>query len=156
MNKYSESKHQEKRRQKREWIIIICLVILLIPIYYAGINFFDLGLDLSIPDSTLIFILINVNVIILLGLLYLTVRNLVKLLFERKKRIMGAKLRTKLVLAFMILSLLPTIILFFVSVQFISNAIEYWYNLPIERSLKNSVELGQNYYKKTSDEIGEY
>ena len=104
MNKYLESKHQEKRRRKREWIIIICLVLLLIPFYYAGINFFDLGLDLSIPDSTLIFILINVNVIILLGLLYLTVRNLVKLLFERKKRIMGARLRTKLVLAFMMLS----------------------------------------------------
>lgn len=153
MNKYSESKHQEKRRRKREWIIIFCLVLLLIPFYYAGINFFDLGLDLSVPDSTLIFILINVNVIILLGLLYLTVRNLVKLLFERRKKIMGARLRTKLVLAFMILSLLPTIILFFVSVQFISNAIEYWYNLPIERSLKNSVELGQNYYKKISDEI---
>ena len=36
-----------------------------------------------------------------------------KLLFERRKNIMGAKLRTKLVLAFVSLSLLPTIILFF-------------------------------------------
>ncbi len=153
MKNYIESEHQDRRRRKREWIIIFCLILVLLPLYYAGIKFFDLGLDLPVSNSTLIFILINVNVIILLGLLYLTVRNLVKLLFERKKRIMGTKLRTKLVLAFMVLSLLPTIILFFVSVQFISNSIEYWYNLPIERSLKNSVDLGQNYYKKISDDI---
>jgi len=44
-------------------------------------------------------------------------------------------------------------ILFFVSVQFISTSIEYWYNLPIERSLKNSLEVGQDYYNQTTDEI---
>jgi two-component system nitrogen regulation sensor histidine kinase NtrY len=53
----------------------------------------------------------------------------------------------------MTLSLLPTMILFFVSVQFISLSIEYWFNLPIERSLKNSVEVGQDYYDRITDEI---
>ena len=83
-------------------------------------------------------------------------RNLVKLLFERKKRIMGAKLRAKLVLAFVTLSLLPTIILFFVSVQFISTSIEYWFNLPIERSLKNSLEVGQDHYEQVAEELLAY
>jgi len=80
-------------------------------------------------------------------------RNLVKLLFERKKKIMGARLRTKLVLAFIILSLLPTVVLFFVSVQFISTSIEYWYNLPVERSLKTSLEVGQDYYNRVTEEV---
>ena len=66
---------------------------------------------------------------------------------------MGAKLRTKLVLAFISLSLLPTIILFFVSVQFISTSIEYWFHLQIEQSLKNSLEVGRDYYKRMTDEI---
>jgi two-component system, NtrC family, nitrogen regulation sensor histidine kinase NtrY len=66
---------------------------------------------------------------------------------------MGAKLRTKLVVAFMTLSLLPTVILFLVSVQFISTSIEYWFNLPIERSLRNSLEVGQGYYRRTIDEL---
>jgi two-component system nitrogen regulation sensor histidine kinase NtrY len=92
-------------------------------------------------------------VILLLLLLYLTVRNLVKLLFERRKNIMGAKLGTKLVLAFVTLSLLPTIILFFASVQFISSSIEYWFNLQIEQSLKKSLEVGQDYYDRITDEI---
>ncbi len=153
MQKYQETENQDKKKQKREWIIILCLVLVILPLYYLGIKHLDLGLDLPGTNSTLIFFLININVIILLGLLYLTVRNLVKLLFERKKSIMGARLRSKLVLAFILLSLLPTIILFFVSAQFISSSIEYWYNIPIERSLKNSKELGQDYYEKLYEDI---
>jgi len=92
-------------------------------------------------------------VILLLLLLFLIVRNVVKLLFERRKDIMGAKLRSKLVLAFVTLSLLPTIILFFVSVQFISSSIEYWSSLQIEQSLRNSLEVGQDHYNRITDEI---
>ncbi|NLA74188.1 MAG: PAS domain S-box protein [Deltaproteobacteria bacterium] len=153
MQKYQESASQDKKRQRREWIVILCLILVILPLYYVGMRYFDLGLDLPGSNSTLIFFLININVIILLGLLYLTVRNLVKLLFERKKSIMGARLRSKLVLAFILLSLMPTIILFFVSAQFISSSIEYWYNIPIERSLRNSIDLGQDYYEKTYHKI---
>ena len=153
MTNYQETENQDLRRKRREWIIIICLVVVVLLLSYLGINVFDLGLDLPISNSILVFALININVILLLLLLFLTMRNLVKLLFERKKKIMGARLRTKLVLAFITLSLLPTIILFFVSVQFISTSIEYWYNIPIERSLENSVEVGQDYYQRLNDEI---
>jgi len=120
---------------------------------FAGMQVFELGLDLPFSSSILIFALININVILLLLLLFLTVRNVVKLLFERRKNIMGAKLRTKLVLAFVTLSLLPTVVLFFVSVQFISSSIEYWFKIQIEQSLKNSLEVGQDYYKQITDEM---
>ncbi|MBW1913028.1 MAG: PAS domain-containing sensor histidine kinase, partial [Deltaproteobacteria bacterium] len=153
MTEYSKTEDPDLRRQRRERYIIASLVVVVVLLSILGMNVLDLGLDLPISDSILIFALINVNVILLLLLLFLTVRNLVKLLFERKKGIMGARLRTKLVLAFITLSLLPTMILFFVSVQFISTSIEYWYNLPIERSLKNSLEVGQDYYNQTTDEI---
>ncbi|UCF85194.1 MAG: HAMP domain-containing protein [Desulfobacteraceae bacterium] len=153
MKNYFDSQGQDLRRRRRERYLIIALVIVISFLTYLGIRVFDLGLDLPFSSSILVFVLININVILLLLLLFLTVRNVVKLLFERRKNIMGAKLRAKLVLAFVTLSLLPTIILFFVSVQFISLSIEYWFNLPIERSLKNSVEVGQDYYKGVTDEI---
>jgi len=151
MTSYLETKNQDLKRQRRERIIIACLLVAVFLLSYLGTKVFDLGLDLPISNSILVFALININVILLLLLVFLTMRNLVKLLFERKKRIMGSRLRTKLVLAFITLSLLPTIILFFVSVQFISTSIEYWYNLPIERSLKNSVDVGQYYYENIND-----
>lgn len=153
MKSYLEIEEEDIKRRRKERIVIACLVLVVLGLSYLGIRVFDLGLDLPVSSSILVFALININVILLLLLLFLTVRNLVKLFFERKKNIMGAKLRTKLVLAFMTLSLLPTIILFFVSVQFISTSIEYWYNIPIERSLTNSVEVGQSYIQDMYSDI---
>jgi two-component system nitrogen regulation sensor histidine kinase NtrY len=156
MKSYLETEKEDLKRRRRELIIIVCLAVVIILLTIVGIKVFDLGLDLPISSSILVFALIDINVILLLLLLFLTMRNLVKLFFERKKNIMGAKLRTKLVLAFVTLSLLPTIILFFASVQAISASIEYWYNLPIERSLTNSVEVGKDYHQDIYDEINAF
>ncbi|MGD2126760.1 MAG: ATP-binding protein [Desulfobacteraceae bacterium] len=154
MKPYLEAQQQDLKRRRRERYIIASLILVISFLTtYLGINFFDLGFDLPIANSILVFALIDINVILLLLLLFLTMRNLVKLFFERKKGIMGSKLRTKLVLAFVTLSLLPTIILFFVSVQFISTSIEYWFNLPVERSLKNSLEVGQGFYSNITDNL---
>ena len=153
MKDYEQARKRDLQRRRRERYIIVFLLFIISSLTYLGSRVFDLGLNLPISNSILIFALINLNVILLLLLLFLTVRNLVKLLFERRKNIMGAKLRTKLVLAFVSLSLLPTIILFFVSVQFISSSIEYWFNLQIEQSLKKSLEVGQDYYDQLSEEI---
>jgi two-component system nitrogen regulation sensor histidine kinase NtrY len=152
MKDYLEAERQDLRRRRRERYLIIFLGVVISLLIYLGMRIFHLGQALPFSSSILAFGLININVILLLLLLFLTVRNLVKLLFERKKSIMGAKLRTKLVLAFVTLSLLPTVILFFVSVQFISSSIQYWFSLQIERSLKNSLEIGQDYYKEIADE----
>jgi two-component system nitrogen regulation sensor histidine kinase NtrY len=153
MKSYLEAEKADLSRRRRERYIIAFLIIVISVLTYLGSKVFDLGLDLPVANNILILALINIDVILLLLLLYLTMRNLVKLFFERKKGVTGAKLRTKLVVAFMTLSLLPTIILFFVSVQFISTSIEYWFNLPVERSLKNSLEVGQGYYQRIIEEL---
>ena len=59
---------------------------------------------------------------------------------------MGAKLRTKLVVAFIALTLLPTIVLFFFSINFITTSIEYWFNVPVEQALNNSLSVGRRMY----------
>lgn len=153
MSSYLEAERQDLRRRRRERYIIASLMLLVVLLTTLGFRLLDLGIELPLPHSILVFVLINLNIILLLLLLFLIVRNLVKLLFERRKRIMGAKLRVKLVLAFILLSLLPTILLFFVSVQFISISIEYWTKLPIERSLKTSLEVGQSYYDREAEEL---
>lgn len=156
MKTYLETETKDLQRQRRERVIIACLAAAVIILSVFGFKAFNLGLDLPISGSILVFALIDINVILFLLLFYLTVRNLVKLAFERKKKIMGAKLRTKLVLAFITLSLLPTIILFFVSIQFINSSIEYWYNLPIEKSLYNSVDIGQDFYHNIDEGLNTF
>jgi two-component system nitrogen regulation sensor histidine kinase NtrY len=153
MKNYLEAELNDLKRRRRERYIIAFLCLLISFLIYLSLRVFHLGQALPFSSSIIAFALININVILLLLLLFLTVRNVVKLFFERKKGIMGARLRTKLVVAFMTLSLLPTTILFFVSVQFISSSIDYWFNLQIERSLKSSLEVGQDYYKNITDEM---
>ena len=152
MQDYLEAERLEVRRKRRERYLIVFLIGVISLLTYLGIRILDLGLDLPFSGSIFVFALINLNVILLLLLLFLIVRNVVKLLFERRKDIMGAKLRTKLVLAFVSLTLMPTIIIFFVSVQFISSSVDYWSNLQIEQSLKNSLEVGRDHYNRISDE----
>jgi two-component system nitrogen regulation sensor histidine kinase NtrY len=153
MNNDTRAGKKDPKKRRTERYLIVALLIVASLLTYFGTKIFRLGLDVPLSNSVLILILINFNVVLLLLLLFITVRNLVKLLFQRKKNILGAKLRTKLVLAFVTLSLLPTIILFFVSAQFISSSIEYWFNLQIEQSLKNSLEVGQDYYNRAAEEV---
>lgn len=153
MKEYQELNKNEIKRRRRERYIIISLSLVISVLTYTGLRFLGWGIGIPLSSSILVFGLINLNVILLLLLFFFIVRNIVKLLFERKKNIMGSKLRTKLVLAFVILSLFPTIILFFVSVQFISSSIEYWFNLQTERSLETALQAEQDYYHKITDEM---
>jgi len=149
MKKYTKSNSNDLKRRKREITGIAIILPIIILLTYFITRIFDLGIDLPITDS----ILININVILLLLLLYLTIRNLVKLVLERKGKTIGFGLRPKLVFAFLILSLLPTVIIFFVSVQFISISTDYWFSLPIEQSLQKSVEVGEDYFNRIGDDL---
>lgn len=94
------------------------------------------------------FILINVNLLLAILLIYLVFRNLVKLLYDRKRKVIGAKLRTRLVVAFISLTLLPTIVLFLFSINFITTSMEFWFKVPVEQSLEKSLSVGRSIYKR--------
>ncbi len=137
---------QERSRRKREGIIIIAIIIVVAFLTFLETRIIKFGTEIPISNTVLMFILINVNLLLLILLIFLVFRNLVKLLYDRKKNAIGAKLRTKLVIAFSTLTLLPTIILFFFSISFITTSTEFWFNIPIEQALDNSLDIGKYYY----------
>ncbi len=124
---------------------------LIIFLTLAEVYLSKLGDKLPITNNILIYGLININIILLLLVAFLVIRNVVKLLFERKRRVFGSKLRTKLVVAFISLSLVPTLLLFWVSVSFIIQSIERWFSAQVENSLKQSLEVAQVYYQNSAD-----
>ena len=95
-----EKVSSKKIRRKRDLVII--LVVLLSVLLLILLQVFITAFEKQLPTTKniLILSLTYVNVILLLLLIFLVVRNVVKLLFERKRGILGAKLRTKLVIAF--------------------------------------------------------
>ena len=137
----------EQRRRRNELLFIGIISILIIIFTTIEMNIPQVGGMIPVANNIIIFSLININIILLLLLIFLVIRNLVKLIFERKRKVLGAKLRTKLVVAFISLSLVPTVLLFFVAVGFITNSVEHWFKAQVEQSLQGSLEVVQTYYR---------
>jgi two-component system nitrogen regulation sensor histidine kinase NtrY len=140
----------EARRRKREGMIIAVSLLLIVVLTGTEIHLSRLSSAVPRGSKILIFGLINIITLLIILLIYLVCRNLAKLLLERRRNVIGAKLRTKLVLAFVSLSLIPTMLLFFVSAGFITNSIENWFNIKVENSLNESMEVAQTYYKNSA------
>ncbi len=143
----------ERHRRKREriLIVIIMLIVGLLLALVLNRRIFS-TIDFSVSSQVLMFILININLLLLLLLIFLVFRNLVKLLYDRKRKVMGVKLRTRLVIAFITFTLLPTTVLFVFSINFITSSIEFWFNVPVEQALENSLQVGQKVYQRTESE----
>jgi len=147
---------QEWKRRKRERIIILVTVFVIITVTLLWSYLSQTETSLPISHNVIIFGLININIILILLLIFLIIRNVVKLIFERRHGVIGSKIRTKLVAAFVSLSLIPTFILFLVSINFLSYSIEYWFNLTIGDALNKTVEVAQVYYQQTADNAKYY
>ena len=137
---------EERNRRKREVIISVVIIAVIALLTFAENRIMHFGAGIPVSNTILMFILININLLLLILLIFLVFRNLVKLLYDRKRKVMGAKLRTRLVVAFIALSLLPTIVLFFFSINFITTSIEFWFNVPVEQALENSLRVGRSLY----------
>jgi two-component system nitrogen regulation sensor histidine kinase NtrY len=140
----------EMSKRKREGYFIVIALLLIILLTSAEIHLSNLSTQVPIGSNITMFGIINVIILLIILLVYLVFRNIAKLLLERRQNAIGAKLRTKLVLAFVGLSLVPTMLLFFVSAGFISNSIQNWFNQQVETSLNESMEVAQTYYKTSA------
>jgi two-component system nitrogen regulation sensor histidine kinase NtrY len=132
-----------RRRRERFWVATIIALIVLFGFFEGW--FFRFDPNFPISSNILLFALINLNAILLLLLAYVVLRNIVKLLFERKRNILGHKLRTRLIIAFVGLTLTPTLPLFLIATQFISSSLDYWFSSRVEHSLEQAVTIGQDY-----------
>ena len=136
---------QTKRR--REWLLILLTIGLILLFLRFESHLIDLTAKIPLSNNILVLAVININILLIILFLFLLFRNLFKLVLERRRETPGAKLRSKLVLAFVALSLIPTMLLFIVSAGFITNTIENWFNEEIEASLQESLEVAETYYK---------
>ncbi len=149
--KQTSISESERRKRKREIVIIFFVILFLVLLTVVETRVIYFGADFPSSHTILMFILINIELLLAILLIFLVFRNLAKLLYDRKHRVMGAKLRTRLVLAFISFTLLPTIVLFFFSIKFISSSIEIWFNVPIKQTLEISLDVGRQLYEHVEE-----
>ena len=141
---------EAKRRRREAWVIVVTALTVAAFAYFE-VNLPDASTEQSLGNNIVFFLLININIILLMLLVFLVVRNLVKLVFERKRHILGSRLRVRLVLAFVGLSLVPTLILFVIAGGFVTRSFERWFDVQVESALQGSLEIGQTYYQNSAN-----
>ncbi|MEI6305909.1 MAG: HAMP domain-containing protein, partial [Deltaproteobacteria bacterium] len=140
----------ERKKRIREGIIIVLAVILILILTRAEIHLTQISSTAHMGSNIAIFGVINVVILLVILLVYLVCRNLVKLFMESRSNPLATRLRTKLVLSFVGLSLIPTLLLFFAAAGFINNTVHNWFNTQVETSLSESLEVAQTYYKNSA------
>lgn len=140
----------ERNKRIREGILIFCAVVVILLLTRAEIRLTQLSVDAPIGSNIAIFGVINVVILLVILLVYLVSRNVVKLFMESRSNPFTTRLRTKLVISFVGLSLIPTMLLFFAAAGFINNTVHNWFNTQVETSLSESLEVAQTYYKNSA------
>lgn len=151
-NSIEESlKREEAKRRKREGLVILATTLMVLFFAFFEVQLPEVSPEYSLGNNIAFFLLLNINIILLVLLVFLVVRNMVKLVFERKRRILGSRLRVRLVVAFVGLSLVPTLLLFIIAGGFVTRSFERWFDIQVENALQGSLEIGQTYYQNSAN-----
>ena len=78
-------------------------------------------------------------------LLFIIARTLAKLYFERRRGILGARIRTRLVLTFFAVCLLPSLALFLIGRDFISKNVRRWFVPETQELILDGKAVSQAY-----------
>jgi len=137
----------EKRKQRREWLIAIVLFILFLALTWVGFRLTKFSSTLPFVNSMFFFGLLNINVILLIAVLWLVFRNIGKLFLERRRNLLGSRLKAKLVTAFLGFSITPTLVLFVISALYINSSFDKWFSIKIQNPFQASLEITRMLYR---------
>ena len=143
----------EQRKRRRERLLIAVTLVLVVAITSLEVHLVHQG-GQPVTGSLLAFSLLNLNTFLLLLFTFLIFRHLSKLFLERRRKVFGSRLRTRLVLTFITLTLLPTSFLFIMSWQLISSRVDYSWDRQVEESLDQALELSRSFSREVENKLG--
>ena len=132
---------KQTNKQKRFFIIIFATGSIFLLSWFELFlqkkqHFIGLGIN-----KIFLFFLINLQIIILAILLYLIIKQSIKLIVERKRKIPGSLFKKNLLFAFSIFSVIPSIFVFFIATNLITKSIDNWFDARIGVGIENSLKL---------------
>jgi len=96
-----------------------------------------------VANRVILFILWYVNVVLIVVVLFVLLRNLIKLLIERRHRVLGSSFKLKLVATYVGLSLIPVLLLFAIATELLQGSIDRWFNTPVAPVLERGNAVAQ-------------
>jgi two-component system nitrogen regulation sensor histidine kinase NtrY len=108
----------------------------------------------ALSNRLLLFVLWNINLLLIVGILFVLLRGVVKLVLERRHGIIGSRFRTKLVVTYVVMSLVPVIVLFVVATDLLRVSIDRLFATPVRTILANSEAIAQRAQDQAADIAG--
>lgn len=142
-----------RRRKRKTRYIVIGATVLFIAMTVGSIMLQSSDVDAPISNDIAVALILNLNVILLIVMVLLVIRNLIKLYMERRGRVAGSKFQTKLVIAFLALTVVPSVMMFAVASELISDTVDKWLSSKIEQTLLSSLSVAEGLYGDAKERV---
>ncbi len=145
------SEEFERRKRRREIVVAVAASILIGLIFYFESEVARASEHIPFGSHLLLFALLTIVTLLLILVIFFLIRNFFKLVFERRRKVLGSNLKTRLTLAMVALTLVPTVVLFMASAGVLHNTIESWFTTQVEDSLQSALFIAQAFYQNASE-----
>ncbi|MBF0159800.1 MAG: HAMP domain-containing protein [Magnetococcales bacterium] len=131
------------------WVSGVALVLVVTMTLLTGRSLYSPSALSGGHYSIAFFILLYINLFLVLALGIMVVRSIVRLWLERRQRLAGARLRTRMSTLFAALSLLPTVVIAVFSVELLNRGVDSWFSDRTTQALQQSIQVARAYYRES-------
>jgi len=104
-------------------------------------------------ETLLLYALSTLNFLAFVTLLFVLLRNVLKLVRERRAARLGSKFKSRLVSYAIGLSLLPVLLLFFFAFGLLNRSIDRWFGEPARQIVDDARAIEESYFKKEEADL---
>lgn len=139
-----QSSELKQRRRSAPWLLgglVLLLLFTLVALQVFGL--WGVVPPDAASDTLLLYALSSLNFAAFIVFSFILIRNLLKLRRERKERQLGSKIKTRLVVSFIALSLLPITAMALFSYLFFNRTLEKWFYRAPEEVIREATDVEQ-------------
>jgi PAS domain S-box-containing protein len=134
---------------RRTFVITLGVCLLVLFLALATLNAFNLSfLNPASPIQTLVFLTLSVLAFLLfVGVLVLLVRNVLKLYADQRSRVLGTRLRTRMLWGAVLVSLVPLVFMFAFSYLLMNRAVDRWFSQPVTQMREDANRMAAELFR---------
>ena len=155
-HKSDDSRLTERGRRRLTRVIVLSIVLLLLMlslIAQGGFNLTPFVTPDTAAETLLLYALSTLNFLAFVTLLFVLLRNVLKLVRERRTARLGSKFKSRLVSYAIGLSLLPVLLLFFFAFGLLNRSIDRWFGEPARQIVDDARAIEESYFKKEEADL---
>ncbi len=142
MSQWARAWHRYRRQNRFLVGIFVSLLVLSTGAVYL-LQRAQTASPRELTNRILLFVLWYLDLSLILILVFILLRNVVRLAVERRSGVLGSRFRTKLVLTYVGLSLLPVVFIFLIATNLLQRSIDRWFSAPVEEVLRGGAAVAE-------------